>query len=169
MFYFFFFSSRRRHTRCALVTGVQTCALPILGNQIRTGLRVFYSRKRHSIAGDERVRILQPGVERVRVPLNIRRLERLRVAWKLFHARCLLAPDIRKARPGHIPAGLQRVASHARAEDTGAIFRVARGLRHGYGEHEAAEPKSYKSRADPSHRYLPVQVRSEEHTSELQS
>src|SRR3546814_6989497 len=24
----FFFSSRRRHTRCALVTGVQTCALP---------------------------------------------------------------------------------------------------------------------------------------------
>src|SRR3546814_7432338 len=32
MFLFFFlfcFSSRRRHTRCALVTGVQTCALPI--------------------------------------------------------------------------------------------------------------------------------------------
>src|SRR3546814_13057077 len=26
---FFFCSSRRRHTRCALVTGVQTCALPI--------------------------------------------------------------------------------------------------------------------------------------------
>src|SRR3546814_9355103 len=25
----FFFSSRRRHTRCALLTGVQTCALPI--------------------------------------------------------------------------------------------------------------------------------------------
>src|SRR3546814_16360748 len=32
----FFFSSRRRHTRCALVTGVQTCALPICmgGGQI---------------------------------------------------------------------------------------------------------------------------------------
>src|SRR3546814_5073675 len=29
MFFVFFFSSRRRHTRCALVTGVQTCALPI--------------------------------------------------------------------------------------------------------------------------------------------
>src|SRR3546814_3656889 len=28
-FVFFFFSSRRRHTICALVTGVQTCALPI--------------------------------------------------------------------------------------------------------------------------------------------
>src|SRR3546814_10483150 len=29
LFCLFFFSSRRRHTRCALVTGVQTCALPI--------------------------------------------------------------------------------------------------------------------------------------------
>src|SRR3546814_14647483 len=28
MLSYFFFSSRRRHTRCALVTGVQTCALP---------------------------------------------------------------------------------------------------------------------------------------------
>src|SRR3546814_7331238 len=28
----FFFSSRRRHTRCALVTGVQTCALPIFAD-----------------------------------------------------------------------------------------------------------------------------------------
>src|SRR3546814_9499669 len=35
---FFFFSSRRRHTRCALVTGVQTCALPI--SQHRQYLRV---------------------------------------------------------------------------------------------------------------------------------
>src|SRR3546814_1592425 len=33
----FFFSSRRRHTRCALVTGVQTCALPILTEMV-TGL-----------------------------------------------------------------------------------------------------------------------------------
>src|SRR3546814_5884766 len=29
MYFCFFFSSRRRHTICALVTGVQTCALPI--------------------------------------------------------------------------------------------------------------------------------------------
>src|SRR3546814_6561903 len=29
VFVYCFFSSRRRHTRCALVTGVQTCALPI--------------------------------------------------------------------------------------------------------------------------------------------
>src|SRR3546814_6888622 len=30
-----FFSTRRRHTRCALVTGVQTCALPILSGRGR--------------------------------------------------------------------------------------------------------------------------------------
>src|SRR3546814_6499960 len=36
MYCFFFFSSRRRHTRCALVTGVQTCALPIYLTSIGT-------------------------------------------------------------------------------------------------------------------------------------
>src|SRR3546814_6068179 len=35
---FFFFSSRRRHTRCALVTGVQTCALPIWCHRLRNDL-----------------------------------------------------------------------------------------------------------------------------------
>src|SRR3546814_4417446 len=41
----FFFSSRRRHTRCALVTGVQTCALPIClpvrGVEVAPGALVF--------------------------------------------------------------------------------------------------------------------------------
>src|SRR3546814_16794751 len=36
MFFFVFFSSSSRHTRCALVTGVQTCALPIY-RRPRTG------------------------------------------------------------------------------------------------------------------------------------
>src|SRR3546814_1010609 len=36
--WFFFFSSRRRHTRCALVTGVQTCALPICDVPAELGL-----------------------------------------------------------------------------------------------------------------------------------
>src|SRR3546814_9894817 len=43
LLYCFFFSSRRRHTRCALVTGVQTWALPILvanGATILDGARI---------------------------------------------------------------------------------------------------------------------------------
>src|SRR3546814_3504068 len=38
----FFFSSRRRHTRCALVTGVQTCALPISTVPKHKGLTYFW-------------------------------------------------------------------------------------------------------------------------------
>src|SRR3546814_2457179 len=36
-----FFASRRRHTICALVTGVQTCALPILGCPICNSMRLW--------------------------------------------------------------------------------------------------------------------------------
>src|SRR3546814_8692210 len=36
--YLVFFSSRRRHTRCALVTGVQTCALPIFNGNGYAGV-----------------------------------------------------------------------------------------------------------------------------------
>src|SRR3546814_7890482 len=38
----FFFSSRRRHTRCALVTGVQTCALPICALALRAPARLAH-------------------------------------------------------------------------------------------------------------------------------
>src|SRR3546814_9782140 len=51
----FFFSSRRRHTRCALVTGVQTCALPIL---IEDTVIAFIGRgrsERYEYQGDYRV------------------------------------------------------------------------------------------------------------------
>src|SRR3546814_8845191 len=41
---FFCFSSRRRHTRCALVTGVQTCALPICYTDSGQGTPVFSLR-----------------------------------------------------------------------------------------------------------------------------
>src|SRR3546814_7944561 len=50
----FFFSSRRRHTRCALVTGVQTCALPIL--IFRNQEAAAFSR---TTAGTLKLRILR--------------------------------------------------------------------------------------------------------------
>src|SRR3546814_7096782 len=53
LFVFFFFSSRRRHTSCALVTGVQTCALPI-----STGLGLF------AVVGAQSAFILRQGLMR---------------------------------------------------------------------------------------------------------
>src|SRR3546814_7599045 len=49
-FFFFFFSSRRRHTRCALVTGVQTCALPIFSWLTSAAKRSIASILRYSAA-----------------------------------------------------------------------------------------------------------------------
>src|SRR3546814_18720122 len=54
MFYVFF-TSRRRHTSCALVTGVQTCALPILRAGLPAGVsdasRAAAARLRRGLAG----------------------------------------------------------------------------------------------------------------------
>src|SRR3546814_2009213 len=49
----FFFSSRRRHTRCALVTGVQTCALPILPPIFATEPVAFHLGHRSHDVKDE--------------------------------------------------------------------------------------------------------------------
>src|SRR3546814_20853163 len=53
-FCFFFFSSRRRHTRCALVTGVQTCALPISDRHCGGSARRAFSARASDGASDDR-------------------------------------------------------------------------------------------------------------------
>src|SRR3546814_7595197 len=81
--YYFFFSSRRRHTRCALVTGVQTCALPISGDQrhFREGRGVWLQvpaalRDRNGRSGRGR-RSLRIEIEAAAV--HLRRSEERRV------------------------------------------------------------------------------------------
>src|SRR3546814_312515 len=60
----FFFSSRRRHTRCALVTGVQTCALPIsMGSVPNVGLMAQKAEEYGS--HDKTFRIPADGTVRV--------------------------------------------------------------------------------------------------------
>src|SRR3546814_2740613 len=62
MYLFFFFSRRRRHTVCALVTGVQTCALPILASIILTGLSSARAHHRRGSVGWGMVAWLVPGL-----------------------------------------------------------------------------------------------------------
>src|SRR3546814_4004940 len=50
----FFFSSSSRHTRCALVTGVQTCALPIYEAQRGPEHRILINGIGQSDGGEER-------------------------------------------------------------------------------------------------------------------
>src|SRR3546814_10385546 len=52
----FFFSSRRRHTRCALVTGVQTCALPISVSLLHRSCPATHSTGGHGTAAGGRRR-----------------------------------------------------------------------------------------------------------------
>src|SRR3546814_19187965 len=57
---FFFFSSRRRHTRCALVTGVQTCALPISPTEDAVEAlfqRLFYSEDAYDLSRVGRMKV----------------------------------------------------------------------------------------------------------------
>src|SRR3546814_6535896 len=60
---FFFFSSRRRHTRCAVVTGFQTCALPICA---ATEIQPFDLAKKRT---DERFHCCPGPVERQKILL----------------------------------------------------------------------------------------------------
>src|SRR3546814_8656529 len=57
----FFFSSRRRHTRCALVTGVQTCALPISVSD--ADLFALKRRMRGHLVDDARRRMTRAWAE----------------------------------------------------------------------------------------------------------
>src|SRR3546814_5828084 len=56
----FFFPSRRRHTRCALVTGVQTCALPICRSARRSARCGRQCEPPKWIAGGSAVRPPRP-------------------------------------------------------------------------------------------------------------
>src|SRR3546814_19383771 len=65
MCFLFFFSSRRRHTRCVLVTGVQTCALPISCHSYQnvaydTIAEIIARATRHSYADMVRSQLFEP-------------------------------------------------------------------------------------------------------------
>src|SRR3546814_8991410 len=93
----FCFSSRRRHTRCALVTGVQTCALPIsAGRGART------SASAGTVAGCDAV-VAVAAVTRDRV-----------VDQPAAHARCVCTQRAATTFPAHAGAADLGVLRHTR-------------------------------------------------------
>src|SRR3546814_2343092 len=88
---FFFFSSRRRHTRCALVTGVQTCALPILCGEMAgdasvtrmllgLGLTEFSMHPQQLLDVKKEIRRAHSNDLRVKVASALNRAERIDLA-----------------------------------------------------------------------------------------
>src|SRR3546814_4645368 len=78
-FFFFFFSSRRRHTRCALVTGVQTCALPIWF----AGPRLPVPLPAHRVADHLQLQRIAPRSEERRVGKEC--VSTCRSRWSPYH------------------------------------------------------------------------------------
>src|SRR3546814_8864080 len=62
------FASRRRHTRCALVTGVQTCALPIFGSEAKRDVGHDQQRD-HPVKGDRHRLIAASRLQHLGPPL----------------------------------------------------------------------------------------------------
>src|SRR3546814_7394500 len=140
---FFFFSSRRRHTRCALVTGVQTCALPIsVGKRRDCGGVARVTRERrapvelllgvdeHSEAGAE---IVGP------------RDARVRAGWRHLPARVAIGAVAVDQWPDTCPTSSIRAVGKRKVKRSAPIVSL---------------PPSSAAR---------LRARSEAHTSELQS
>src|SRR3546814_4334392 len=85
-------SSRRRHTRCALVTGVQTCALPILSDEFH----VLVGMPRETAAGGNLVIIPNPDC----APTHARRITIIR---KRKMVPCLQPTMICMTKGGEFP------------------------------------------------------------------
>src|SRR3546814_10065804 len=137
---FFVFSSRRRHTRCALVTGVQTCALPILQAARREAKAAF---------GDEHVLLERCLAAPRHIEMQIFRDDHGN-AVHLFERDC-------SSQRRH-----QKVIEEAPAPSLDAALRDALGA----AALRAAEAIDYRGAGTVE--FL-VDGRSEEHTSELQS
>src|SRR3546814_20427848 len=102
----FFFSSRRRHTRCALVTGVQTCALPI--SPVRGVLPRQSTRRSHPVDHPKLRRAARACSHLFGRPHAFRAADR-----PYLHRGATPPPALRRGSPCVAPA-VRRRSDHAR-------------------------------------------------------
>src|SRR3546814_4895848 len=113
----FFFSSRSRHTRCALVTGVQTCALPISARDRRAAHPARAAPRRHqpAVAGAGSARGGRALGARVPRPAPGRGLERADLA--AYRHGCRAPDGATPRRPAAHAAAGRAVRDRARSEE----------------------------------------------------
>src|SRR3546814_9864461 len=150
----FFFSSRRRHTRCALVTGVQTCALPI--SFTRCDMAMFVHR--HTDGKEQYDRAMSA----VRGSPDLIELGKNGRGDDRFTSRDMIETEQRLQRASELMAERERHRTDEKARETALTSTETRGLALS-GEQRAAFDHATDGGG------LSVAVRSEEHTSELKS
>src|SRR3546814_4482474 len=101
----FFFSSRRRHTSCALVTGVQTCALPIypaLADYVaRSDLVVLIGGRMSEIASNSYAHFAIPRPEQPLVHVHPDPLELGRVYQPVLAINATPGAFLDRSEKGH--------------------------------------------------------------------
>src|SRR3546814_4151971 len=132
----FFFSSRRRHTRCALVTGVQTCALPILivepGGYRRFGRVVVRNDDIFSARHIQRIARFDPGDPYQ--TSEVTDLRRALIATGLISSVTLTPQDAGDGKTVDLNVALERAPPRTVAGEvgygTGEGFRVEASWQH---------------------------------------
>src|SRR3546814_7764181 len=164
----FILSSRRRHTRCALVTGVQTCALPI--SRVARALEVvratgrtladWQQAREGGIADDIALAplILLPPRDWLRDRCD-QRLVQMFDGGAIDEAEALLALNLDPDLPAMRAIGVPQIAAHLRGETT----------RDEALEQAQAATRQYAKRQYTWFRPQPPADRSEKHTPEIPS
>src|SRR3546814_16119104 len=134
----FFFSSRRRHTSCALVTGVQTCALPI-------SLSDFWHRTNTSRPVVERL-VLAGGFDDV---YGIGATNDVRRRGSVTRRDLLL----QVAEPDRLARAGARSSTRGRGLTSKALTRTGTPPQHASARHQPAA--AHNSQAQPAHRPHP--------------
>src|SRR5712671_6376767 len=77
--------------------------------QVGPRSRILHSLERHMITRNEPLRILYPLVERLVIPSDLRRFQRIGITLEALQAACSPVPNIGEARAGHVAVGFERV------------------------------------------------------------
>src|SRR3546814_8472617 len=155
----FFFSSRRRHTRCALVTGVQTCALPIYLDGLRVDAVASMLYLDYSRPHDQWVPNRYGGRENLEAIDFLKRMNELTYA---AHPGAMTVAEESTAWPG--------VSRPTYLGGLGFGFKWNMGWMHDTLSYMSKEPvhRRYHHHDMTFGLLYAFSKRSEEHTSELQ-